>query len=73
MDSFKDVLMAEHKAGYRSTHTALKTFGLHKGSGMALMVREPPHHHTHHCHHHHPPTSHHTSILVDRLSCWLRR
>ena len=40
MDSFKDVLMAEHKAGYRSTHTALKTFGLHKGSGMALMVRE---------------------------------
>ena len=42
MDSFKDVLMAEHKAGYRSTHTALKTFGLHKGSGMALMVGEPP-------------------------------
>jgi len=44
MDSFKDVLMAEHKAGYRSTHTALKTFGLHKGSGMALMVRKPPSH-----------------------------
>ena len=65
MDSFKDVLMAEHKAGYRSTHTALKTFGLHKGSGMALMVRKPASHLE--------VFSRRKLVLVDRLSCWLRR